>query len=371
MPVKKRGIGHPATGVNRVARAGLLAVVAVTLLAGCSSSYGPRTIPSARFDYNEAISHSWDEQLLLNLVRLRYRDNPLFVDVSSVTAGYTLERSALVGGSVGRDQGPQGTAGIGLRVVENPVISYNYLSGEQFNQRLLSPLTPETFEALAQSGWSVERLLLCCVNGLNGIENAVAAAGPTPDYVPQFESFQRVAALFRKLQIDRHVLLEHEGESTFLYIDPRAGADGDELRTLLSLDPSAERYALLPARRAKSATELAVQGRSLLSVMFFLSQSVEVPEADREAGKVTTTHDADGKDFDWTRVVGSVMHVHCGEEAPAAGQASVSVAYRGHWFWIEDNDLNSKTTFALLRLLLFLKSGESHADAPAVTIPLR
>lgn len=360
--------GHSGAILTRVKRLLLLCAV---LCAGCTSSYGPKTIPSARFDYNQAISQSWDQQLLLNLVRLRYRDNPLFVDVTSVTAGYSLERSGLVGGSVGSDEGAQGSAALGLKIVENPVISYNYLSGEQFNQRLLSPLTPGTFEALAQSGWSVERLLLCCVNGLNGVENAVAAAGPTPDYVPGFESFQHVAALFRKLQIERSVLMEREGDTTYLVIDPAAGDTGVELRSMLKLDPALERYAVIQARRSQSSAQIAVQGRSLLSVMFFLSQAVDVPEADRKAGKVTTTHDAEGKEFDWSRVVGSVLHVKCGESAPGAGQASVSVDYRGHWFWIEDNDLNSKTTFALLRLLLFLKSGENRAEGPAVTIPLR
>lgn len=53
---------------------------------GCRAPLGPKTIPPARLNYNEAISRSWDEQLLLNLVRLRYRDNPLFVDVTSVSA---------------------------------------------------------------------------------------------------------------------------------------------------------------------------------------------------------------------------------------------------------------------------------------------
>jgi hypothetical protein len=344
---------------------------AAAAIGGCTSSYGPKTIPAARFDYNEAISSSWDDQLLLNLVRLRYRDNPLFVDVSSVTAGYALERTGVVGGSVGSDEGAQGTAALGLKLVENPVISYNYLSGEAFNQRLLSPLTPGVFESLAQSGWSIERLLLCCVNGMNGVENAVAAAGPTPDYVPRFESFQRIAAVFRKLQINRHVVLEREGDTTFLYIDSQAGADGDELRSLLLLEPGKERYAVVGGRRARGANEIAVEGRSLLSVMFFLSQSVEVPEADRAAGKVTTTRDTSGTEFDWSRVVGPVMRVQCGEAEPAAGSAAVAVSYRGHWFWIEDSDLNSKTTFALLRLLLFLKSGENKTESPAVTIPMR
>ena len=52
-------------------------IVCTALALGCNA-IGPRTIPGARINYNEAIARSWDEQLLLNLVRLRYRDTPLF-----------------------------------------------------------------------------------------------------------------------------------------------------------------------------------------------------------------------------------------------------------------------------------------------------
>ncbi|HJU64732.1 MAG TPA: hypothetical protein VJ596_03605, partial [Gemmatimonadaceae bacterium] len=77
-------------------RAALLLLLVST--SGCiTRSIGPRTIPRTKLDYNEAISRSWDVQLLLNIVRLRYRDNPLFTDVNSVTASYSLNRSAAAG----------------------------------------------------------------------------------------------------------------------------------------------------------------------------------------------------------------------------------------------------------------------------------
>ena len=69
------------------------------LLTGCNA-VGPQTIRGASFDYNEAIAHSWNEQLLLNLVRLRYRDSPYFLRVTSVTTQYSLEASASAGNTV-------------------------------------------------------------------------------------------------------------------------------------------------------------------------------------------------------------------------------------------------------------------------------
>jgi len=58
--------------------------------AGCRS-VGPDTISRDRFDYTSAISDSAKNQVLLNMVKLRYGDMPVFVDVSSVISQYSLE----------------------------------------------------------------------------------------------------------------------------------------------------------------------------------------------------------------------------------------------------------------------------------------
>ena len=59
----------------------VLAII-VLFLSGCTHM-GPKTVARDRFDYNTAISNSWKEQTLLNIVKIRYIDMPLFVDVSS------------------------------------------------------------------------------------------------------------------------------------------------------------------------------------------------------------------------------------------------------------------------------------------------
>ena len=51
---------------------------------------GPQTVPRDRFDYGAAVKRSWQEQLLVNLVRLRYLDTPVFLDVDQIVAQYTL-----------------------------------------------------------------------------------------------------------------------------------------------------------------------------------------------------------------------------------------------------------------------------------------
>jgi hypothetical protein len=69
--------------------------VVLCLLAGLSgcASIGPATVAQDRFDYVTAISDSWKSQMLFNLVKLRYGDAPVFLDVASVINQYLVEGS--------------------------------------------------------------------------------------------------------------------------------------------------------------------------------------------------------------------------------------------------------------------------------------
>src|SRR5688572_28474833 len=92
---------------------GLLTGAAAVWLASCHS-VGPTTIPRDRFDYSTAIGDSWKRQTLLNIVRLRYADTPIFVDVGQVVAGYSLETVVSVAGvssSAGADTATLGAQG--------------------------------------------------------------------------------------------------------------------------------------------------------------------------------------------------------------------------------------------------------------------
>jgi hypothetical protein len=61
----------------------VLIASALLILSGCAAQ-GARRIPADRFDYNAAIARSTREQMLLNIVRSRYMEVPVFLTVSSV-----------------------------------------------------------------------------------------------------------------------------------------------------------------------------------------------------------------------------------------------------------------------------------------------
>jgi hypothetical protein len=83
---------------NTVTLAGAVLMV-VLLLAGCSG-IGPGTVTRDRFDYSSTVAESWKSQMLLNLVKIRYGDPPVFLDVGQIISAYTLEGTLSAGGTI-------------------------------------------------------------------------------------------------------------------------------------------------------------------------------------------------------------------------------------------------------------------------------
>ena len=345
----------------------------------CATRMGPRTIPSARFNYNETIARSLNEQLLLNLVRLRYRDTPLFIDVGTVVAQYSFSGRASASPIVnieGKDQTEYGF-GVSGSYSERPTITYEPLKGEEFAQRLLTPIAPVTLILLSQSGWSIERLLLCCVQRINDLKNAPSATGPTPSYLPENKDFRELAGLLRKLQmadvLNFRVTYKEEQRAMFFHLLRPSPEDPwkteiEVVRKLLALSDRHELFRITSESLGRESDEIAVSGRSLLGVLFFLSQTVEPPQAHQDQGLVTVVIGSEGEPFDWATVTGGLLRVRSQDGPPA--NAFVRINYRGHWFHIDDRDLHSKATFNLLTYLFSLQAARGKGVSPLLTVPV-
>lgn len=350
-------------------------LVLIWALTGCASNVGPKTVGPARFDYNQALSDSWNEQILLNLVRLRYRDTPVFLEVGTVLAQYSLTGAGTLGVDITDGPVDDDIYGIGgaVEFSESPTITYTPLQGEEFVRRLLMPVTPANVLLLSQAGWSIERLMLCCVNRLNGLPNAPSAAGPTPDYRPRYAEFHRLARLLRELQVAGYFTFRVDrtgGDEKFLVEilqsqDPGLEAKVAEVAEILGLERGRATYRLVEEGSAEGG-DLVMSGRSLLGVFFYLSQAVAVPEEHVEAGWVTRTLTPEGNDFDWNHLTGRLFRITHSATRPRG--AFSAVPYRGHWFYLDDADLNSKTTFGLLTLLFSLQASGGDGASPLLTV---
>ena len=357
--------------------------VLLVLAGGCATGLGPKAVRSERPDYNRQIVRSNDAELLLNLVRLRYNDSMLFLGTGGVVAQYSYDASLNLGGTAGGGTAASGSVGTALAYGEKPTITYTPLTGEEFAARLLAPIPLDSVMLFEQGGWSADRLLLLTVQRVNDIFNAPTAGGPTPSRQPDYEAFADLADRLERLREAGLMGLnweqkEHEtdvpGRNPRFWIhqpaNPRSplAADVAAVRRALDLEPGRDEFVLTSFPYKRQPSEVGLRCRSLLGVLYFLSQSVEVPAPDVQAGLVTVTEDDLGQLFDWSRITRKIMTIHSQQSRPE--NAYVAVQHRGWWFYIADDDHTSKATWGLLNILFALQSASAQGRSPLLTLPI-
>lgn len=350
----------------------VLCGVALTLT-GCIT-VGDRAIRTTRTNYNVALQQTEDEQLLLNLVRLRYRDRPLFLEATALTSQFAFAPSIGTSIAVGTNGDTDGGASAGISFEERPTVTYVPLHGADYVKRMLTQVPIRTLILLDSAGWSSERVFRTCLQNMNGLDNASRAVGPTPAEAPQFRRFVEATRLLRAMEVQGSIELQYRTvgvESVPALVISPAARNSPEFREftdLLGLDPDAGSYLVVPPDGPPAGDQIRLQPRSFSGVLYFLSQSVEVPERDLRAGRVTQTRDADGEPFDWAQVNEGLMRIRSSSDRP--DDAAVAVRYRGSWFYIADSDPDSKSTFSLLAQLYALQSGDAQGVAPLLTLPV-
>lgn len=330
---------------------------------GCGS-LGPRTVHRDRFNYSNAIAESSKEEMLLNIVRLRYLDLPTFVDVGSIVSGYTLSTGA--GGSVAPYDARSSLRIDGnFRYEERPTISYEILSGSDFAAALLEPIPVNAIWALIEAGYDARLLLSANCRSINGLYNREVGAVRRPAE-PEFE---RAVELIARLQTSRgigmRVVPGEAGQATTLLgfrDDEKLGAeveaDLEELRRLLRLAPGVTDVKLLYGVPDPEGRTIAVQTRSIMQVLLDLAGDVDVPPAHLDAGYARKV---------WEE--GAVRQVRIRSGSAAPPDAYAAVEYRDTWFWIDQDDLRGKATFTFMMVLFRLKAGRSTGGGPILTIP--
>jgi len=357
----------------------LLTAIALCV-AGCVQ-LGPELVKAGRNDYNIILQQTEDEEAILNLVRVRYGDRPLFLDVTNVSTSFTWTQGASGQGTLFDQRGndfQRNNLGVRgeLEYTERPTITYTPLGGKDFVRSVLTPADLDTLVLLSNSGWSIERLLRLMANSMNGLPNAPSASGPTPADPPVYGDFSLAAGLMRQLQKKGALRLgyqEHKGIKTPVVTIARKANDWQqtrELRKLLGLDPQKDAYILDSKGNLPRADTIGLELRSLLGTFFFVSHGVEVPAYDSKKGHATMTSDENGKPFDWSLVVGDLVNIHSRTEQPDTDTARVAIKYRGSWFYIDDSDSSTKYTFLLLEQLAALLGGKVEKAGPLLTLPV-
>jgi hypothetical protein len=347
---------------------GIVSVMAIFLAAGCAG-IGPGTVSRDRFDYTEAISHSWKHQMLLNMIKMRYGDALVFLDVSSVISQYQIAGQINLGATV--TSSPFNnfeTLGATGQYVDRPTITYSPIMGDKFARSLMSPIPPPAILGLLQAGYPVDLVFRLLVHEINGVRNRYGgearAHAADPEFYSLLEKMRRVQSAgaigMRFKKIDKE-------ETALMVFRPKRDAATDSLvhdiRQALGLDPKASEFRVVYGSVPRDDQEIAILTRSILEVIIDLSADFEVPAAHVEEKRVNPTF-AETAAGDKIR---SLIRVRSSSEKPA--DAFVSVRYRNSWFWIDDRDLMSKRVFSFLMFVFTLVETGEKGTAPVVTIP--
>ncbi|NTU43162.1 MAG: hypothetical protein HGA78_08965 [Nitrospirales bacterium] len=355
---------------NKLIAAALVCALALT---GCVG-IGPGMVAHDRFDYTGALGDSWKEQMLINTVKLRYGDTPVFLDVASVISQYQVAAQVNLGFSwvhpvtsvATNSQSVLGSA----QYVERPTITYMPMSGEKFARSLMKPLPPPALLSLIQAGYPIDLVFRLCVHTVNGVRNRYGGSSRAhpadPEFYPLLERLRRIqdsgviGLRTQKTSEMEGVVMSFRGK-----VDPPVQEDILFVRKTLGLDPSAADLRVVYGSVAKDDKELALLTRSILEIIIDLASYIEVPAVHVEEKRVNPTMP---EEMVQGVPVPQLISIHSSTDKP--GDAFIAVPYRNYWFWIADRDMRSKTLFSFLMFIFSLtETGGVKEGAPIITVP--
>lgn len=348
-------------------------IVLATLVQAACAGIGPSQLRQDQLAYATALSDEQKRQVLFNVVRLRYGDVPVFLSASQIIAGYTLEAGAEASVNAYPNQVHNNFAGaqVSANYIDHPTFTFNPVTGEQFAQSYIRPLSPAQLLPLAQ-GLPIDVLLRLGVQSIGDLQNSNPLNGPAGVGSPGF--FQLIADL-RKLQQGSGLALRFEKSTPgkgdpghirvfaiFLERDkPEIQDLTREVRRLLGIDRNAAQFEVVYGYGLSGPNQVSVLTRPILAMLLAVGSQIDVPEEDVAAGRALQTVSPG------VPSLAPVIRIRNGPAPPPS--SFVSLSYHGHWFWIDDDDFGSKAAVSTLRLLQSIAESGNVSQAPIVTIP--
>jgi hypothetical protein len=357
---------------------------------------GPGTIQRDRIDYGGAIADSWKEQMVLNIIRLRYFDTPTFLDIASVVSSYQLQGDVRAGTEIFPNAAADTNRSFGVTgtFVDRPTISYAPLAGEKFVNSLLRPIPPEAVLAMIIAGHQADFIFQAAVRAINDVYNYSASPSRARREDPEFA---RVTAALRRIQQAGALGMRTEqrmdprdryrsgrrGENardprledwvnvqeTWLFfrerVDEETAEDIRFVKQALGIRPDAGEWRLVFGSLRRKDDEIALLTRSIMEILVELSSGVEIPGQHLAEGRARPLPILPNAGLSSRSA--PLVHIHSGNDAPR--DAYVAVRYRNQSFWIDDRDLESKRTFTFLRMFSSIAETGVAPQFPILTIP--
>ena len=354
-------------------KACLLLILLPTMF-GCTN-IGPGSVVKDRVEYSSSVSDSWMRLTLLNIVKIRYLVPPVYMDVSSIVSGNSLQ-STVTGGAVLSSNTTKTVnlfnLGASEQYIDRPTITYTPLTGSKFIKSILTPIPPADLFTIIESGWNAEAMLSIGVSAINGFHNSEPSikGGNEGDanffkIIRSIDQLQQIGAISLRVSErrspDRQADEKHPDLATLLTF--KTGNDSAEttkliaeLKTLLGLQQHRNEFYLVFGAHSKNDNELAVQTRSLVQILSAMAAEMEVPPEHVKEGRTARSSVS----------AAPIIKIHCSDSSP--DDAFAAIPYRDHWFWIDDRDIPSKRAFNFI-MILFALAETGELRMPLITIP--
>ena len=426
-------------------------LVAAVVMLACQGCLGPTAIRGTRLHYNQAYERTADQELLLNIVRLRYADSPVFIDLPAITSQFEAASNG-AGGSTSTPGLGQIAGNFALR--DAPTLSYAPRTGREYAKSLITPLKAEGLFNTSP-GANTRNVFLAAVDSINGVRNAPLATSPHGCVREDNRAYRHAVDAIIELQargaIELRIATEEEvangvvpasaitpqvlmdalekdfvlyrSEKLMRIAKPREvlavvvhpdEQDSPEMRDLCEmfhLTPGRRMYRVVsyeadpvsldaaaapeptgdaaevellpppgqvapapeslpvPGRSSTRGDTISLNMRSIYQVMTFLSKGVEVPVAHVDRGIVQVCCTPEGHRDDWTRLTKGLFRVHVQRFRP--WHAEIAVPYRDHWFYVAENDVQSRAVLSHVLLAIEHQVADAKTAAPVLTLPLR
>ena len=353
--------------VNRRVFARFLGVMLVVALVSACSSIGPKSIDRDQLDYGQSIGQNWKDQMLSNLVRIRYVDMPVWLDVGQIVAGYSLETQVNGGLGYGTAFDSSNTASLGAsgKFTDRPTITYTPKTGTDYLKSMLQPIEPAGLLSLIQSGYDANLLFTWAVEAINGLQNYSVTAGNKRAPDPEFYEFVKQ---LKELQISGGIAFEQSTDPVtksnliILFRNTMASdlalEQGKRAREAIGLSADRDRFRVIYSPFPNENDVLALQTRSILQIMIAMAGFVDVPVSKAQQAFEGYDLPPDGQ---------RPFNVHSGPDKPDSSFAATR--YDDFWYWIEPTDLRSKQVFTLMLFLTTLTDAGGKSNDPVLTIP--
>jgi hypothetical protein len=365
------------------ARACLLLLGCALSLPGCAG-FAPKRLYQDQIGYSQSLSDSQKAQTLLNIVRIRYGDSPVFLNTTQVISGYTLQKS--LSGTLNLVPGTASTTSLGgtpgVTMTQSPTFTFQPVTGEALAQSFIRPLSPTELLPLSLSGTPIDILFRLAVQSVNGLQNssmldASNRAGS--------DGFYHLLINLRRLQIagllgtrldpgapdgakpdEKPAGGAKLGGRLVLSIadspDPDLAKTVRATRLMLGMSPSATEAVVVYGSGRPPRGEIRLLTRPVLGILGQVASEVQVPREDVDRHLTIATVD------DSAILSRPTVIIHAGDKAPKDNFSAAQ--YRGRWYWIDTPDFDSKVAFSVLQTLLTLAETTTPSGT-VVTIPAR